>query len=214
MGILFSVAPFIFSNLSFTYGFWYVDGNEDVGAVCWINTGSVSSPIWGMFIVPVLIIYFICVLSLYMAYVRLKLGVTKTFLPRMRLLITNTTNVFILIFYWLVIGVFYMTAFVTQNGGLNRIVMFLLASKGISALFVYFIVVDMNVKLTKENQENVEANIALREEVLNFATAGIRSSTREAHKATADRLKMVRRPKQGIVHHLHPIANNKHYLHG
>jgi len=61
---------------------------------------------------------------------------------------------------------------------------------------VYIIVVDMNFKLSKETQENVEANIALREEVLNFATAGIRSSTREAHKAKPERLKISRRPKR------------------
>jgi len=115
----------------------------------------------------------------------------------MKLLITNTTNVFILIFYWFFICIFYALAYASQNGDFNRIVMFLLSSKGFSALFVYVVVIDMNLKLTKENQENVEANTALREEVLNFATAGIRSSTREAHKAKPERLKVSRRPKHG-----------------
>ncbi len=179
------------------YGFWYVDSSDQELSVCWITTNTISSPVWGMFFVPVFVIYILCVLSLYLAYVRLKLGVTKTFLPRMKLLITNTTNMFILIFYWFFICIFYTLAYATQNSDFNRIVMFLLSSKGFSALFVYIIVIDMNLKLTKENQENVEANTALREEVLNFATAGIRSSTREAHKAKPERHKVSRRPKHG-----------------
>eukprot|EP01035_Chromulina_nebulosa_P021947 gene21947-28415_t len=195
-GIIFSVAPFFSSNISSIYGFWYVDGNDKELSVCWIATNSLRSPVWGMFFAPVFVIYMLCILSLYLAYIRLKLGVTKTFLPRMKLLITNTTNVFILIFYWFFICIFYTLAYASQNGDFNRIVLLLLSSKGFSAFFVYVIVIDMNLKLTKENQENMEANTALREEVLNFATAGIRSSTREAHKAKPERLKVSRRPKQ------------------
>jgi hypothetical protein len=136
-------------------------------------------------------------MSVYGAYKRLKMGITRTFLPRIRLLIINTSNVAIFMVYWFTICILYLLAFAFHNIGLNRSLMFLLAGKGFSALLVYIIVADIDSKVSKEKQENVEANIALREEVLNFATAGIRSSTREAHKAKSERLKISRRPKRG-----------------
>jgi hypothetical protein len=197
VSLLFSVAPFMSNDVSFTYGFWFVNRNSEDIAVCWINTSTLDSPVWGMFIVPLLLVYIVCCFSLYAAYLRLKLGITRTFLPRIKILITNTANDFILIIYWLLVLILFALAYATQNPDLDRIVMFLLASKGLSALFVYIIVKDINVKLS--NEETVEANKALREEVLNFATAGIRSSTREAHRAGPERLKVTRRPRQGHI---------------
>lgn len=91
----------------------------------------------------------------------------------------------------------YLLAFAFNHDGLNRIAMFLLAGKGFSSLLVYILVADIDSQRGDEKQENVAANVALREEVLNFATAGIRSSTREALKAKPERLKISRRPIQG-----------------
>ena len=113
----------------------------------------------------------------------------------------NTVNVLVLMIYWCFVGFFYLLAYVVKAGyGLNRLVLFLLPIKGVAALFVYMIVVDIVRQLKKEeSEENVEGNKALREEVLLFATVGIRSSTREAFKAKPEQFKVSRRPVQGEI---------------
>jgi hypothetical protein len=82
-----------------------------------------------------------------------------------------------------------------------------MASKGCSALLVWILTGNNSQlglttasKKTDGNEDNiaetVDANKALREEVLNFATAGIRSSARAGAKATPDRKMITRRPQQ------------------
>jgi hypothetical protein len=200
VGLLFSLAPLLYQR-SASFGFWYVVKDTDSMAVCWVKTQTLNSPIWFLFFAPIAFIYLVCLCSLYVAYSRLKRGISRTFLPRMRLLVTNTTNVICLLLYWFVVCVFYALTYFTQGNRLDNLLVFILASKGFSSLIVYILVIDVRLKLSHEKQEGIDDNVALREEVLNFATAGIRSSTRSAFNAKPEKAKISRRPKQGDNSH-------------
>lgn len=201
--LLFSCLPLLSRHKDRIYGFWFVNDRIDDSAVCWIqvNENTLSRPIWVLFFVPLMVIYLACCLSLFVAFLRLRRGITRTFLPRVKLLVVNTANVIVLILYWFVLIFFYSLAFFTRHAGYNKyfndVLAFTFASKGLSALVVWLLTSD---KLATEggdaSEENVDANKALREEVLNFATAGIRSSARASDKATKDRREITRLPQQ------------------
>lgn len=156
---------------------------------------------WLFFLIPVSIVYLACVFSLYVAYSRLRRGISKTFLPRIQLLATNTANVFVLALYWFVFLAMYAWTYYSKditvyNAQLFDILKFILASKGYSSFIVWiFITDDKLVKKFSEKDQTVDANKALREEVLSFATAGIRSTARSGPSLTPDRAYLIRRPQ-------------------
>lgn len=143
---------------------------------------------------------------------RLRKGVTRSFLPRMRLLLMNAVNLIVHMLYWAVFVLFYSWTFWTrsqfkadENMPTNNIIHFVMGSKGFSALLVWILTADntqlgfaaQNKKTDgDEVAETIDANKALREEVLSFATAGIRSSARAGAKVTPDRKMITRRPQQ------------------
>lgn len=210
VALMFACLPLISRHRDRIFGFWYVNPDMDVSAVCWIKVdkNSLSLPIWVLFFIPLLVIYSVCCISLVIAYARLKRGITRTFLPRMKLLVTNTANVIVLILYWFVLVFFYSFAFFTRYESYNiyiaDILAFIFASKGFSSLIVWILVTDRAFKSVAvggtENgeAEDIDANKALREEVLNFATAGIRSSARAGPKATPDRREITRMPQSTL----------------
>jgi hypothetical protein len=211
VALMFAFLPLISKHKDRIYGFWFVNPDESDSAVCWIkvDANSLSLPIWVLFFIPLLVIYSVCSVSLVLAYARLRRGISRTFLPRMKLLVTNTANVIVLILYWFVLVLFYSWAFFTRYYGYNHylsnILMFIFASKGFSSLIVWIFVTDIRspaasaLKDTtsgggEEELDVVDANKALREEVLNFATAGIRSAARGGDKVTKDRREITRLP--------------------
>jgi hypothetical protein len=211
VALMFSVLPLISKHKDRIFGFWFVNPDSSDSAVCWIKVdrNSLSMPIWVLFFIPLLVIYSVCSLSLVMAYARLRRGISRTFLPRMKLLVTNTANVIVLILYWFVLVFFYSWAFFTRyetyNHYLSNILMFIFASKGFSSLIVWIFITDgrpssatlknsSSVPGGDEEADVVDANKALREEVLNFATAGIRSAARGGDKVTKDRREITRFP--------------------
>jgi hypothetical protein len=184
------------------YGFWYVNYHIEDSNICWLRTGhdKLGFSVWALFLVPLAVIYVIGLISLVVAYTRLRKGLTRTFLPKMKLLVTNTINVLVLAMFWGIFLILYASAFLSRhenNYTLNSLLYFTLASKGFSCLFVWIFVSDYNLNLLSSQQdEAVDANVALREEVLTFATAGIRSSARTGALATEDKAEIVRRPEQ------------------
>lgn len=196
------------------YGFWYINPNIDDSANCWIKItwNNYAWPIWVYFFVPLLLIYMVCLSSLIVAYMRLRRGVTRSFLPRMRLLIMNTVNLVVHMLYWAVFVLFYAWTFWTKSQfksgasqPTNNIIYFVMGSKGCSALLVWILTANnshlgLTTQKEKSDDENIsetiDANKALREEVLSFATAGIRSSARAGAKLTPDRKMITRRPQQ------------------
>jgi hypothetical protein len=201
------------------YGFWFINPNIDDTANCWIKItwDNYAWPIWVFFFVPLLLIYLVVLFSLVTAYRRLRRGVTRSFLPRMRLFIMNTVNLVIHVLYWCVFVLFYSWTFWTRSEfksgyfqPTNNIIYFVMGSKGCSALLVWILTANnsqLGLAQTSKKAdgedgaednliESVDANKALRQEVLSFATAGIRSSARAGAKATPDRKTITRRPQQ------------------
>ena len=200
VAVLFSCLPLLSKHKKRIYGFWYVSSDIDTSATCWIkvNDNSLSPAMWVLFFIPLLFIYTVCTGSLVIAYVRLRRGITRTFLPRMKLLVTNTANVIVLILYWFFLVLIYSWAFFARynpmyNSYLTDVLSFIFASKGFSALIVWILISDNTFKA---GDETIDANKALREEVLNFATAGIRSSARAGPRMSKDRRAVTRVPQQ------------------
>ena len=133
----------------------------------------------------------------------------------MKLLLGNTANVLCLLSYWFIVIFLYFIAYYTDDNTTDQyntniylfcVVVFLVGSKGFTSLFIYVLLVDVGQKLKLDSQEYIDANIALKDEILSFITAGIRSSTRGAITAKPEKDKMVRRPRE--VHN--QIGPNKH----
>jgi len=132
------------------FGFYYIGDNITDNAFCWFHIESsdrLGLPMWLLFFTPLLIVYTICVISLIIAYRRLRRGLTKSFLPRLTFLVNNTVNVFILILYWLIFLFTYVWAFFNRydesyNGGVVAVLYFLLASKGFASLIIFTIAAD------------------------------------------------------------------------
>lgn len=204
LAIFLSILPFILDAGERIYGFWYVSRKVADDNICWLkieNEDRLGWPIWIFFFCPLSIFYLSCVLSLWVAYNRLRKGLTKSFLPRLKLLVTNTTNVFVLSLYWLVFLFIYSLSFFTRNNEhssrtLWNILNFTLASKGFSSLVVWILSPDGNAKDKKldDGEEGVDANKSLREEVLQYATAGIRSTARAGVTVGPNKARLVRRP--------------------
>jgi hypothetical protein len=96
----------------------------------------------------------------------------------MKLLVTNTANVICLLLYWFIAGLLYFWSFASASEkygvSINNILLFVIACKGYSAYLVLLLVDNSSFKISEE--ATVNANHALREEVLHYATAGIRST--------------------------------------
>lgn len=199
------------------YGFWFINPHIDDTANCWIKItwNNYAWPIWVYFFVPLMLIYCVVLLCLVTAYMRLRRGVTRSFLPRLRLLIMNTVNLVVHMLYWAIFVLFYAWTFWTRiqfTSGYfqptNNIIYFVMGSKGCSCLLVWILTANnsqLGLTATSKKSdgeeedvvtETVDANAALRQEVLSFATAGIRSSARAGAKATPDRRAITRRPQQ------------------
>jgi len=225
----FAASPFfLVADWQQIYGFWFINPNIDDSANCWIKItfNNYAWPIWVYFFVPLMVIYMVCLFSLVTAYLRLRRGVTRSFLPRMRLLIMNTVNLVVHMLYWTVFVLFYSWTFWTKqdfktggNQPTNNIIFFVMGSKGCSALLVWILTANnsqlgiisnksnksinktgssspnnsttennprdtISANKAEDNTEAIDANKALREEVLSFATAGIRASARAGAKLT------------------------------
>ena len=153
-----------------------------------------------MVLVPTMVVYIAGFNFLYVAYKRFKAGLTKIFLTRMKILIINSVILVVFLAYWTFLLLFYVISFGLQGShdGFNRLVLYLVPMKGVTLLFVLIIVNDFHAQL-RQKEENLSENIALRQEVLLFATVGIRNSAKDAHKVGPEKVAIRRRPKQGII---------------
>eukprot|EP01036_Dinobryon_divergens_P024942 gene24943-33437_t len=192
-----SLSPFSASNVSDIYGFWHFNSSRDDIAICFINTQTINTPAWGMVLVPTSLVYIACFNFLYLAYKRLKSGLTKTFLPRMKILIINSVILVVFMAYWTLLLLFYVISigFQGPHAGFNRLVLFLVPMKGVTVLIVLIIITDFYAQL-QQMEENLGENVALRQEVLLFTTVGIRNSAKDAHKAGPEKAAIRRRPRQ------------------
>jgi len=165
------------------HGFWYVDESVDTTAICWIKSrkdGRLNFRTFVFLYIPLVVVYVYCLRVLSGAYSHLRKGISKTFQHRVRVLVMNSINIGIYMLYWAVLGVMYAFAyaFSEKNRIISRwfwrIVMFIISSKGFADLIVFILVSDAQVPTGKGNVESFDVNRALRQEVLHYATTGIR----------------------------------------
>eukprot|EP00602_Paraphysomonas_sp_CaronLab_P002811 CAMPEP_0185026992 /NCGR_PEP_ID=MMETSP1103-20130426/11740_1 /TAXON_ID=36769 /ORGANISM="Paraphysomonas bandaiensis, Strain Caron Lab Isolate" /LENGTH=1008 /DNA_ID=CAMNT_0027560801 /DNA_START=160 /DNA_END=3186 /DNA_ORIENTATION=- len=165
------------------HGFWYVDESVDTTAICWIKSrkdGRLNFRTFVFLYIPLVVVYVYCLRVLSGAYSHLRKGISKTFQHRVRVLVMNSINIGIYMLYWAVLGVMYAFAyaFSEKNRIVSRwfwrVVMFIISSKGFADLIVFILVSDAQVPTGKGDTESLDVNGALRQEVLHYATTGIR----------------------------------------
>jgi len=198
MGFLFAIPTGLAKSVR---GFWFITDKKVGGfkgsitddTICWLqiepNVGHLLSwKPWVLFYVPLLISYIFCVGVLYNAFKRLKTGVKFTFVHRIRVLFTNSINMTICLLYWTIMLSIYIITYLVANinGGhpsetaklLFNILVYLVPAKGATAVIVWTLAIYMDFK--GSDDESIDLNAALREEVLLYASEGIRKSCKRA----------------------------------
>ena len=182
-------------------GFWYVADRKDGSVIssetfCWLqiepskyNTQVLSWKPWVMFYVPLVLSYFFSMSVLYSAFRRLKTGVTFTFIHRLKVLFINSINMSTHILYWTVLLSLYITVFLVADTGdksktLFNILLFVIPAKGASAILVWVLVTSIEFG---KDADSIDLNTVLREEVLLYASEGIRKTCRRASVLTRDK---------------------------
>eukprot|EP00606_Chrysophyceae_sp_TOSAG23-5_P000707 GSChrysophyteH2.ASY1.ANO1.47.1 assembled CDS len=182
-------------------GFWYVADRKDGSVIsnetfCWLqiepekyNTQVLSWKPWVMFYVPLVLSYFFSMSVLYSAFRRLKTGVTFTFIHRLKVLFINSINISTHILYWTVLLSLYITVFLVADTGdksttLFNVLLFIIPAKGASAILVWVLVTSIEFG---KDADSIDLNTVLREEVLLYASEGIRKTCRRASVLTRDK---------------------------
>jgi hypothetical protein len=170
--------------------------------------------IYWMFYMPLAVVYITAIASLYVGYRQLRHGISSTVIHRMKALVTNALNVIIYLLYWTVLGFCLLLSFVLIEGPTAdfffSLTLFVIAAKGVSALIVRILTVGISFvddtqqknKLSSSSEANIgsdadveefDLNRALRQELLYFATTGIRNCTDKGAELTRNQAKLVLR---------------------
>ena len=135
---------------------------------------------WVFLYWPILLVYLYSLTVIYLAYQRLKTGIPNTYIHRLRILIINSVNVIICLCYWAVAGALVTATYFSgssRGNTLFTLIMYMISSKGFSSLTVWLLVNKAEVSLNSRfDSQRIDLNSALRQEVLLFATHGIRKS--------------------------------------
>lgn len=197
-GLVFAIPAGVVKSVR---GFWFITdktvggfkGSITNDTICWLQiTPKVGHLLswkpWVLFYIPLLISYIFSVCVLYNAFKRLKTGVKFTFVHRIRVLFTNSINITICLLYWTIMLSIYIITYLVANvsGGdpsdtakqLFNILVYLIPAKGATAVIVWTLTTYMDFK--GSDDESIDLNAALREEVLLYASEGIRKSCKRA----------------------------------
>jgi hypothetical protein len=197
VALFITIFPYISDTVGTVYGFWFISESDTNSSypVCWIKIQAATYlgwPIFVLFFMPLAIVYLFCLMTVVLAYVRLRKGLTQSFLPRVKLLVTSISNIVVLMLFWGVAMLIYGMTYQLRNDHQAsdrtfNILMFMIASKAFSSLVVAINQVEYHKKdETLSGIEGEDANAALREEVLSFATAGIKNTAiTEAARGTS-----------------------------
>jgi hypothetical protein len=197
----------ILATVKDVHGFWYVDENVDTTAICWIKSsynGQVNYRTWVFLYIPLIIVYVYCIRVLSGAYSHLRKGISKTFQHRVRVLVMNSINIGIYMAYWAVLlGFYFLTFIFAQKSTVIsrwfwRLVMFIISSKGFADLLVFILVSDTDVTSKSGDLESFNVNSALRQEVLHYATTGIRECAARKTNTSAKRKLVLLMSQQNI----------------
>lgn len=185
------------------FGFWYIDIAINDAVTCWIQIQSPDSSIinyrpWVLLYVPVTVIYSCCLWILIKSYFRLRQGISRTIIHRMRVLIINSINIAMCLLYWFVLGILYGTAYLSWLLNMNsvapnylfKLLLYVIAAKGFSALLVWMIVSNIDFEkgfhIEQDSDQSLDFNSALRQEILHYATTGIKKGAKEAKRLQND----------------------------
>ena len=178
-------------------GYWFVANDLDKSAICWIKAykNTVSSYAYIMFYIPLMFLYIFSVASMYIAYRRLRNGISNTIIHRMRALVINALNVLIYILYWFFLGMILIGAYAIKNPlaaiFFERLLVYLIAAKGVSSIIIWILTEDVSFSLKKKQRDRevisdiVDLSSVLRSELLFFATGGIRNCAHRANELSA-----------------------------
>jgi hypothetical protein len=176
--LIFAIPTLIFQS---AHKFWAINPNSDNTAFCWVESDFHSPYSWTLFYMPLFLIYVSALAILVSSFMRLRHGISRTFIHRLKALIVNTVNVLVSSFYWLLVmfmlGLSKSSGNNMSNGRLYKVTAYFLASKGITCVIVWILTSDVRLdKNDLHDDEGVALNMALRQEVLYYATKGIQSS--------------------------------------
>jgi hypothetical protein len=166
-------------------GYWFVDEEVDDVAICWVQqqqsgNGSLNSKTFIFLYIPLCVVYVYAVRVIWGAYGNLKKGISKTFQHRVKVLLLNSINIGIYVLYWFVLFIFYFWAYALAGSqpevslGFWKLLWFFLSSKGFADLLVFIFIDDGTTVKSEDEATAVDFNAALRQEVLHYATTGIR----------------------------------------
>lgn len=179
-------------------GTWQITSGsgDNASNICWLNMSrsEVKDWVpWVFFYLPIIFVYSFSAYVLVYSYSRLKNGISKTLLHRLRILIMNTVTVTVSILYWIILGSLYVASFFndmhdTDIKWLFRIILFMMSAKGYSSFIVWLLFLNLmgNNFSNNDEMESFDLNVALRQEVMLYATRGVRISTRLTQKLHAD----------------------------
>jgi hypothetical protein len=150
------------------YGYYYVEATSDVTGICFISShkGRNTPAIYILFYIPIIICVVVGCIGIGYTYRRLKHGIPSTIIPRIRAVSGNIINILIYIVFTSIL-LLPLTAAFFAPGNDNvflRLLFYLVGAEGISALIVLIMA-----------RNRVDLSASLRQDILTYATRGIRS---------------------------------------
>lgn len=202
-----SIFTIIIVRIDNMAGYWYVQKEVDSVGICWVrqkeSDGLNLNPKTFIFLyIPLCIVYVYAVRVIWGAYGNLKKGISKTFQHRVKVLLLNSINIGIYILYWFVLLVFYVCTYFLSTTHRDvaavvwKLLWFFLSSKGFADLLVFIFVSDGYAVKSEDESAAVDFNTALRQEVLHYATTGIREcASRRTSQKSKNKLVLIMNQK-------------------
>jgi len=187
------------------HGVWYASSDVDSTTICWfkVNGGSLTDVnviIWIFFYAPLLIIYLYAIYVIVSAYSMLSYGIQVTFLHRARVLFFSQLLLVIYICYWAFLLALYIGVFIVKRESFWNWMLFFIPARGILGVFILFCTQFTNIfqdrtadskggnpsSATFVAAESEDLNSALQNEIVAYATVGIKESALLTHKQSFD----------------------------
>jgi hypothetical protein len=188
------------------HGFWFQAEKYNHTVFCWIKGGLNNFLFFLLFYIPIAFAYLFSIGVFWTAYEKLREGIASTFNHRLKALIVNSANILVFTSYWSILLLIYVImSFNERDTGVYfyRLVMFGLSAKGVADLFVWIVIADSHtfvifskIHAREKKILSLDLNKALRHEVLQYSTAGLRECASRGHMAEENHSKIIIRLEQ------------------
>ena len=91
------------------YGFWRIAQITDESMFCWIRADNTNFLPWFLFYIPICVVYFFSLYTIFKSYLKLKEGISSTFKHRIKALVVNSANICVCAIYWSSLMLMYLT---------------------------------------------------------------------------------------------------------